>query len=85
MKKASKSSRGVEDDEPRAEYRLDYSKSRPNRFAEQAAGGGVTVILEPDVARVFNSSESVNRLLRSVIEAIHKNDEHPPVKERKAS
>jgi hypothetical protein len=34
------------------------------------AGGVVAVVLEPDVARVFDTSESVNRLLRSVIAAI---------------
>jgi hypothetical protein len=30
----------------------------------------VAVVLEPDVAQVFGSSKSVNRLLRSVIEAV---------------
>jgi hypothetical protein len=30
----------------------------------------VAVVLEPDVAQVFDSSQSVNRLLRSVIEAV---------------
>jgi len=32
----------------------------------------VAVVLEPDVAAVFDSSESVNRMLRSVISAIPK-------------
>jgi hypothetical protein len=30
----------------------------------------VAVVLEPDVAQVFDSSESVNRFLRSVISAV---------------
>jgi hypothetical protein len=30
----------------------------------------VAVVLEPDVAQVFDSSSSVNRLLRSVIAAV---------------
>jgi hypothetical protein len=30
----------------------------------------VAVVLEPDVAQVFDSAKSVNRLLRSVIEAV---------------
>jgi hypothetical protein len=34
------------------------------------SGGAVAVILEPDVAEVFSSSESVNQLLRSVIAAL---------------
>lgn len=53
----------------RKEYEFDYGTSRKNRFA---AGGApaVAVVLEPDVARVFDSSAKVNRLLRSVIKAV---------------
>jgi hypothetical protein len=54
----------------RAEYEFDYRQGKPNRFASGMAGGVVTVVLEPDVARVFGTSELVNRLLRSVIAAI---------------
>jgi hypothetical protein len=54
----------------RAEYRFDYSKSKPNRFAAEFKQGSVAIVLDPDVASVFNSSESVNTLLRSVIEAL---------------
>jgi hypothetical protein len=54
----------------RAEYEFDYRHGKPNRFASGMAGGVVAVVLEPDVARVFDTSESVNRLLRSVIAAI---------------
>ncbi len=32
--------------------------------------GTIAVVLEPDVAAVFKSSESVNALLRSVIAAL---------------
>jgi len=56
----------------RSEYRFDYTRARPNRFAQQLQGKVVTVVLEPDVAKVFDSSESVNRLLRSVISAVPK-------------
>jgi hypothetical protein len=51
----------------RTEYRLDYSKSKPNRFAAQIKEGSVVVILEPDVASVFDNSETVNQVLRGVI------------------
>jgi hypothetical protein len=54
----------------RSEYRFDYSKSNPNRFAAQIKNGSVAVLLEPDVASVFDNSESVNQLLRSVIAAL---------------
>ena len=56
--------------EMRREYRFDYSRARPNRFAPLMTGKTVAVVLDPDVASVFQSSESVNSLLRSVISAL---------------
>ena len=41
-----------------------------NRFAERMGKETVTVVLDPDVAAVFTTSESVNELLRSVIAAL---------------
>lgn len=52
------------------EYKIDYSKSRPNRFAAKMTGEAVAVVLDPDVAAVFNSSEAVNALLRSILAAL---------------
>jgi hypothetical protein len=54
----------------RSEYRLDYSKAKPNRFAPRSGEHVVAVVLDSDVASVFQTSESVNTLLRSVISAI---------------
>jgi len=54
----------------RREYRFDYRKSRPNRFATMMKQGAVAVVLDPDVASVFQSPKSVNSLLRSVITAL---------------
>lgn len=54
----------------RREYRFDYRKARPNRFASLLKARSVAVVLDPDVASVFQSSESVNSLLRSVITAL---------------
>lgn len=54
----------------RREYRFDYRKARPNWFAARFKDGTVAVVLDPDVASVFRSSESVNTLLRSVISAL---------------
>ena len=53
----------------RREYRFDYRRARPNRFAA-ALQGRTAVVLDPDVASIFASSESVNQLLRSVIAAL---------------
>lgn len=52
------------------EYRFDYSKAKPNRFAEKMSEGAIAVVLEPDVAAIFKSSKAVNSLLRSVISAM---------------
>jgi len=71
MKKTSSGKRAKEE-EMRREYHFDYRKSRPNRFAPQMKGGAVAIVLDPDVASVFGSSESVNSLLRSMINALPK-------------
>ena len=52
------------------EYRFNYAESRPNRFAREMREGTLVTVLDPDVASVFNSSESVNAVLRSVISAL---------------
>lgn len=70
MKKAPRKAKGRPDDDARAEYRLDYAKARENRFAGRVPRNAVAVVLDPDVTRVFASSDSVNDLLRSVIRAM---------------
>ncbi len=71
MKKTS-SRRRPRREEMRREYQFDYRKSRPNRFAPLMKGGTIAIVLDPDVASVFQSPESVNSLLRSVITALPK-------------
>lgn len=71
MKKTSDSKRKpIKQETLRREYRFDYSKSKPNRFAARMSEGTVAIVLEPDVAAVFRSSEVVNTLLRSIISAM---------------
>jgi hypothetical protein len=53
-----------------AEYRFDYSKAKPNRFAERLKGMRRAVVLDPDVAVVFSTPESVNAVLRALIETM---------------
>lgn len=50
----------------RAEYSLDYSTAKPNRFASKLADTSA-VVLQPDVAAVFKSSDAVNEFLPSAI------------------
>ncbi len=54
----------------RPEYRFDYSKARPNRFAGRGASKAVVVLLDPDVAKVFKNAESVNSVLRAIVAAV---------------
>ncbi len=53
-----------------AEYSLDYAKAKPNRFAKQASNVITTVTLDPDVAKVFTTSEAVNKALRAILSAL---------------
>jgi len=80
MKKTSSSEAA---DELRPEYDLAFK--RPNRFAKRLKGKSVVaVVLDEDVADVFQSSEAVNELLRSVIKAMPANQPRatPPAKRR---
>ena len=47
------------------EYRFDYADAKPNRFASKVHLGSLAVLLDPDVARVFQNAESVNTVLRA--------------------
>jgi hypothetical protein len=72
MKKTSAvKSRGLRRDKDlRSEYRFDYAKARPNRFAHRARAKSVVVLLAPDVAKVFKTGESVNDALRAIMKAV---------------
>ena len=57
-------------DDLRSHYDFDYSKARPNRFAGRFSGETLAVVLDPDVASVFQSADAVNAFLRSAIAAM---------------
>lgn len=61
-----------------AEYRFDYKKAKPNRFAEKMKSEPVIVILDADVAKVFTTAVEVNTALRALISAM------PPKKKKAA-
>jgi hypothetical protein len=59
------------DDELLLEYQFDYQKAKPNRFAKHSGTQGLTVVvLDEDVAKVFKTPESVNKVLRALIESM---------------
>jgi hypothetical protein len=59
-------------------YDLDYSRAKPNRFAPILAEQENYVKLEPDVKKVFKTSDEVNKVLRAIISAY-------PSKKRKSA
>jgi len=59
-------------DDLRPEYEFDYRKAQPNRFAGRGDRERLVVVLDPDVSKVFTTPESVNTVLRALIEAMPK-------------
>ena len=51
------------------EYNFDYRKAKPNRFAGRK-DDRVVVALDPDVSKVFQNQDSVNAVLRALIETM---------------
>jgi hypothetical protein len=61
------------DDDLLPEYDFDYTKAKPNRFATRVNQPLLkVVVLDEDVAQVFTTPESVNKVLRGLIESMPK-------------
>ena len=57
------------EDELRSEYNFDYSKAvRGKYYKKLMEEGSNVVVLEPDVAKAFRDSASVNEALRSLLD-----------------
>lgn len=70
MSKTPSESTHNPEDELLAEYRFDYQKAKPNRFAAREGTQKLTVVvLDEDVAQVFTTPEAVNKVLRALIES----------------
>lgn len=74
-----------EADEIRPEYQFDYSQAKPNRFASRMNRPVVAVVLESDVAAVFDSSAKVNAQLRSAMGARTRRKQATRARRRRAS
>ncbi|MBI3599152.1 MAG: hypothetical protein HY097_00710 [Nitrospinae bacterium] len=56
-------------DELRPEYDFDYSKAVRGKYHKRLSEEGANiVVLEPDVAKAFNTSTAVNEALRSLLD-----------------
>ena len=71
--KKRQASKSCKSDELKREYRFDYSKSKPNRFASRVNQQRTVVVLDPDIAEVFTTPESVNNILRALIAVMPQN------------
>ena len=69
----------LEDDELPDNIDFDYSKSKPNRFAPLLAEQEGYIKLQPDIQKIFKTSEQVNNALRAIIIG------YPTSKRQKAS
>ncbi len=58
--------------EMKDEYRFDYSKARPNRFAKEYNEMTRRVSLDSDIVDYFPTAESVNNALRSLVQIANK-------------
>ena len=68
MKKAHTiNSHDTEAEDLRPEYHFDYRQARPNRFAGKGTADRLVVVLDPDIAEIFTTPESVNTVLRALI------------------
>jgi hypothetical protein len=68
MKKTSPAkAKAKQPDELAPEYRFEYGKAKPNRFAKRTRPESIAILLDPDVAQVFETGEAVNTVLRALM------------------
>lgn len=61
--------------EPEMLKEYDFSGGVRGKYAESFARGSNVIVLDPDVAKVFSDSKSVNQALRALAEIIqHQTD-----------
>jgi hypothetical protein len=72
----------VEADDILPEY--DFSRARPNKYAALYQKGGLTVTLDPEVAKVFPSAADVNEALRSLARLLQAQQRRSAKKARSA-
>jgi hypothetical protein len=63
------------DQDPEMSDEYDFSGGVRGKYVGRFAKGSNVVVLDPDVARVFTDSESVNQALRALAEIIQHQSE----------
>jgi uncharacterized protein (DUF4415 family) len=73
-------------DDLRPEYDFDFKRMRPNPYAKRLKGKSViSIVLDEDVAGVFDSSEAVNDALRAIMRSTPRDRASAPSGKRRAS
>lgn len=54
-------------DDMKPEYDLDYRKAKSNRFIGQTSENRLVVLLDPDISEIFATPDSVNKVLRALV------------------
>ena len=67
-----KTNQNIDQDEMSEHYDFDYSKAKPNHYAAILAEQEGYVKLQPDIKKVFKTSEQVNDVLRAIINSFPK-------------
>jgi hypothetical protein len=81
MKKIDKIESNLNDgDEMADHYDFDYKQAKPNRFASILAEQNGFIKLQPDIHKVFQTSDQVNDALRAFINAIPKKNKRRTLK-----
>ena len=73
----------TEADELKQHYDFNYSKAKPNRFAARLTQEQLMVVLDPDIAAIFPTSEAVNEALRVLATAAQNLPYNTPKRPRK--
>lgn len=73
MKEKDMKDKKRNNDELKSEYNFDYTKAVRGKYYKRLLKEGANIVmLEPDVAKVFNDSASVNDTLRSLLNLTEK-------------
>jgi len=83
MNKQEDKEKNGERDEMKAHYDFDYGKAKPNRFAARLTQEYLMVVLDPDIAAIFPTSEAVNEALRVLAAAAKNLPSVKPKRQRK--
>ena len=63
--------------EPEMREEYDFTSAVRGKYVERYRQGTNVVLLDPDVAKAFPNSESVNQALRALSKALSKGTERP--------